>query len=81
MSEVVSGTLGPVALAELRQIAALRERWREQGEAIDRKEAMILALAAEAQGCDANGSTRYEYDLDAATWRAIIPSSVEVSTT
>jgi hypothetical protein len=68
---VTGGTLGPRAVQELRAITQRRAMLQEQMAILDRQEASILSLVAEAQGDVAAPNTRYDYDLDAATWRPI----------
>jgi hypothetical protein len=75
MSEVTSGVLGPRAVAELRALAQQRVMLGEQLAAVDRREATLLAMIAEAQGCVAAPDTRFGYDGNAATWRALQPTA------
>lgn len=49
----------------------MRRQVEEQLTLLGRKEAMIVALVAEAAGCAAGPSTRFDYDLDPPAWRVV----------
>jgi hypothetical protein len=70
----VSGPLGPLAVQRLRAITLARER-------LAREEVELLATIADAQGHALDGEVRFDYDLDAATWRVVIPLPIEEPTT
>ena len=66
---MTEGTLGPVSLQKLAAIQQARERLAQE-------EAQTLALVAEAQGFRPTGPVRFDYDLSAATWRALPADAV-----